>query len=136
MRLGADHPLQLVLGLTVWFVWFCAVYGGVSVACAVAPPPPGQGALNWVNGALLALTLATTLLLAWAAWTCGRAAHPQTQMARTPKTARAGGAAPAVPATHTATRRFIARAGAALHATAAVSTVVVGLPLALLPPCV
>uniref|UniRef100_UPI0017EDA1FE hypothetical protein n=1 Tax=Methylibium sp. TaxID=2067992 RepID=UPI0017EDA1FE len=77
MKAAASHPLQLVLGLTLWAVWFCVAYGGLSVACAVAPPPPERGAWTWVNGSLLLLTLATVLLLAWAAWRCTRAAGLQ-----------------------------------------------------------
>lgn len=117
-RLSTSHPLQLVLGLTLWFAWFCAAYGGLSVACAVAPPPPERGAFTWVNVSLLLLTLATTAVLAWAAWLCARAAGLP---AGTPDLAP---------------RRFVAGVGAALHATAALSTAFVGLPLALLPPCV
>ncbi len=68
------HPLQLTLGLIVWSVWFVALYGGLSVACAVAPPAATLGALTWINGLLLLLTLATTALLAYWAHGCWRAA--------------------------------------------------------------
>lgn len=118
MKLSVSHPLQLVLGLTLWFAWFCVAYGGLSVACAVAPPPAERGPWTWVNGSLLLLTLATTALLAWAAWACARAA------------ALPAGAPDRAP------RRFVAATGAALHGTAALSTAFVGLPLAMLPPCV
>jgi len=117
-RLAADHPWQLVLGLSVWAVWFVVVYGGLSVACAVAPPAPERGSLTAVNAGLGLLTLATTLLLAWAAWACARAAR------RPPDSPDA------------VRRRFIARTAAVLHAVAAVSTVFVGLPLLALSPCV
>jgi hypothetical protein len=117
MKLPASHPLQLVLGLTVWLVWFGVAYGSLSVACAVAPPAPERGAYTWVNAGLLLLTLATALGLAWAAWAAHRAAR------------RAAG--PQAPR-----ERFLAWSASALHATAMASTLVVGVPLALLPPCI
>lgn len=117
-RLAADHPMQLVLGLSAWAVWFVVVYGGLSVACAVAPPAARLGAFNAVNGVLGLITLATTALLGYAAWRCGRAARHLPGGEDSPR------------------RRFIAAAGAALHVIAAVSTAFVGLPLLVLPPCV
>lgn len=118
MKVSASHPVQLVLGLTLWLAWFCVAYGGLSVACAVAAPAPERGPWTWVNGSLLLFTLATAAVLAWAAWFCLRAASLP------------AGAPDLAP------RRFVAAVGAALHATAALSTLFVGLPLALLPPCV
>jgi hypothetical protein len=117
MKLPASHPLHLVLGLTVWFAWFCLVYGGLSVACAVAPPAPEAGPLNGVNAGLLLLTVLTAVLLAWAARRCWRDAQ------RFPAGSPPG------------RKRFVAGVSAALYVLAAVSTLVVGLPLLLLPPC-
>lgn len=118
MKPPASHPLHLVLGLTLWFVWFCLVYAGLSVACAVAPPAPEAGPFNPVNAGLLLLTVLTTGLLAWAARACRQQAR------QLPAGAGAG------------RRRFVADAAAALYALAAVSTLLVGLPLLLLTPCV
>lgn len=117
MKPPASHPLHLVLGLTLWFAWFCAVYGGLSVACAVVPPAPEAGALNGVNAGLLVLTILTTAVLAWAARKCWRGAQQFP-----------AGSPPG-------RKRFVADVSAALYALAAVSTLVVGLPLLLLPPC-
>jgi hypothetical protein len=117
MKLPASHPLHLVLGLTLWFVWFCVVYGGLSVACAVAPPAPEAGSFNPVNASLMLLTILTAVLLAWAARRCRRDAQ-QFPAASPP-----------------GRKRFVADASAALYALAAVSTLVVGLPLLVLPPC-
>ncbi|MCL4184060.1 MAG: hypothetical protein KJ011_11490 [Burkholderiaceae bacterium] len=116
-RVPAHHPLQLVLGLSVWAVWFVVVYGGTSVACALAPPLAGPGAWNLVNGILLLFTLATLALLLRLAWRCRGASRNASSMP--PNDAR----------------RFIAGLGAALYATAAVSTAFVALPLLVLPPC-
>lgn len=112
------HAWHLVLGLALWFAWFCATYGGLAVACAVAPPPPAVGPLNWLNASVLLLAAATTAAFAAGAWSSSRTAR------RLP----AG--------TGAARRRFIARAATALYITAAVSTAVVALPAVLLAPCV
>ena len=32
-RLRLTHPIHFVVGLTVWCIWFIAVYGGHAVAC-------------------------------------------------------------------------------------------------------
>jgi hypothetical protein len=113
------HPLHLVLGLSLWFAWFCLVYGAVSVACAVAPPDPAQGHWTGLNAGLLLLTAATVAVMAGAAWACARAAK------------HAHGTGP-----DAARDRFLCVAAAGLYGTAAVSTAFVGLPLAWLPPCV
>jgi len=117
VKLAAGHPLHLVLGLTLWFGWFCAIYGGAAVACAVAPPPVAQGAATWVNAGVLLLTAATTVGLAWGAW---RMAQGVRAMAPGPDTPR---------------QRFVASVSSALYVTAAVSTVLVGVPAVFVPPC-
>lgn len=101
------HPLQLALGLTVWSVYFVAVYAGAAVACAAGVSPRTTAA------GLLVLTGLTALGLGWAAWRC----------------AAAGRQAP------DRTGRFVARTAAVLHATAAGSTLVVGLPILVVPAC-
>lgn len=111
------HAWHLVLGLALWFVWFCVTYGGLAVACAVAPPPVAAGPFNWLNASVLLLAVATTAAFAAGAWASARTAR------RLP----AGNIA--------ARRRFISRAATALYITAAVSTVAVALPAVLLAPC-
>lgn len=114
MRLAADHPLQLVAGLTVWAAWFVAVYGGLSLGCAWVPPDPAEGAATALNAALLGFSVLSCAALVAAAWACARAARRGTQHAR----------------------RFVAAVSAALYGVAAVSTAVIALPLLALPPCV
>lgn len=107
-----SHPAQLLLGLTLWSLWFVILYGGLSVACELAPPAPGQGALTAINAGLALLTLTTLGLLAWLAWrglTAGRVS--------------VGGS------------RFIALTGAGLHLFSAAGVAFVGLPILALPPC-
>ena len=111
------HAWHLVLGLTLWFAWFCATYGGLAVACAVAPPPPGQGPWTWLNAAVLAFAAAVAVAFGLAAWACARAArqaHPHADGQR---------------------RRFVAHSSALLYAIAAISTALVALPAVLLAPC-
>lgn len=112
------HAWHLVLGLTLWFAWFCATYGGLAVACSIAPPPPEAGPLTGLNALALLVAVVCAVGFGIAAWVCARAARRQR--------------------THAAAvrRRFIARSSAWLYAIAALSTVFVALPVALLPPCV
>lgn len=114
---GLAHPAwHLVLGLTLWLVWFGATYGGVAVACAVAPPH-GSGVFNWINATVLLLALVCATGLGLAAWFSLRTAR------RVPT------------GSDHARERFMAYAAAALYATASLSTVVVALPALLLMPC-
>lgn len=115
---STGHAWHLVLGLTAWFAWFCATYGGLAVACAVAPPPPDAGVFTWLNAAVLLLAAVCTTGFGVGAVRCARAARQES--------------------THAAAlrRRFIARASAWLYAIAALSTALVALPAVLLAPCV
>lgn len=115
-RLSALHPVQIPLGLVIWSLWFVAIYAGLSVACAVAPPPPGTGPLNGLNLALGLLTLVTLLGLLWLARRFWRMTAPG----------------------HTLNARqaFVTRMAAGMHLIAALATLFVGLPLLWLPPCV
>jgi hypothetical protein len=112
---AATHPAHLVLGLVVWSVWFVALYGGLSVGCAVAPPDAELGPLTWINSVLLVFTLAVTTLLLYWSFHCwrGRAA-----------------------VRGDLSRQFIAGVGAAVHLGSAVAVLFIGLPAVVLPPCV
>lgn len=111
------HPAHLVLGLAVWSVWFVVLYGGLSVACAVAPPAPTTGALNWINGVLLLLTLLVTALLLVQTRRCLSAVRRSHDR----PASRLSGFLPAV--------------SGALYLASAVATLAVGLPVIMLPPC-
>lgn len=106
------HAWHLVLGLTLWFAWFCATYGGLAVACAVAPPSPSQGAWTWLNLAVLLLAALFSAAFSAAAWASARANGKGER------------------------QRFMARAATALHAIAALSTLMVALPAVVMTPCV
>ena len=116
MKLSTGHPAQLVIGLTVWCVWFVAAYGGLSVACELAAPEPNRGAFNAISLTLIVLTVLTVLWLAWGAWTCWQSTTDQ------------------VDSTERQTP-FIARVSAGLYAVAALAALVVVWPLLMLPPC-
>lgn len=112
LRLAPTRPVHLIVGLTVWAVWFVAIYGGLAVGCNIDPPPSEYGALNWINLGIAALTLPTLALLAvlgLASWKARIAP--------------------------TSPQRFCAYTGAGLYLTAFISTVAVGLPAVVLPPC-
>lgn len=110
------HPLHLVLGPTIWSGWFVALYAGLSVACRLVPPAATRGAVTWINGLLLVLTVSVTLLLVFLAWRCWRAASADT----------------GVPCNGP----FISRVSAGVYLLTASSTVMIGLPVVLLPPCI
>lgn len=116
------HPLHLVLGLTLWFLWFSLLYGGVAVACVVAPPAPPDTVLNGINLTALAITALTVLLFTWAGHAAWRSADA------VPPEQGTGQRAPR--------QRFVARLSGALYGVAAVATLLVGLPLLVVPPCV
>lgn len=120
--LSPHSAWQLAVGFTVWSLWFVAVYGGLSVGCAMASPGASRGSFTGLNLALLVLTLATVVVLLAAAWGCLRARRA----AHAPSQRGTRGAA---------RRRFTAGLAALLHLSAAVATVFVGLPLLWLPPC-
>lgn len=114
MKPNAWH---LVIGLTLWFAWFSATYGGVAAACAVAEPAPAQGAWTWINATVLLLALACTAGFGGAAWFSARGAQRLQADAH-------------------ARDRFFAHTATALYAVAALSTVLVAMPAVVLPPCV
>ncbi|MGR2739816.1 hypothetical protein ACUY1T_15325 [Billgrantia sp. Q4P2] len=66
--LRLTHPIHLVTGLTIWGLWFVAIYAGLSVACSVAPPAPERDMLTAINVGVGLATLVTTALLLWLTW--------------------------------------------------------------------
>ena len=118
IRLPAPgHVLHLVLGHALWLVWLTLAYGGLSVACEVAPPQ-AAGPMNLLNGALLLLTLLVAALLAWGAWACWRAPGRPNGPQEPPGS------------------RFLPRLSAWLYGASALATLLTGLPLLAVPPCV
>ncbi|MEX1214479.1 hypothetical protein [Saccharospirillum sp.] len=118
--ISTGHPAQLVIGLTVWCVWFVVVYGSQAVACKLAAPDPIVGAFNPINLMLGLITLLIALGLAWGAKTCWRST----------------GSSASATALNTRQAWFIARIAAGLYAVSAIATFIVLWPLLVLPPCV
>jgi hypothetical protein len=111
-RLHLTHPLHFVIGLTLWCIWFVAVYGGHAVACAVAPPAPEQGVFTMVNAMLLLVSIAATLVLAALTLGCCREAK-----------------------LHEGRFRFNAAVSAGLYLFSALGVVFTALPIVGIPPC-
>lgn len=111
-RLHLTHPGHFVGGLTLWSIWFIAVYGGLSVACAVVPPDPDQGAFTHINITLLLVSLITALLLAGLAWGCFQEARQ-----------------------HEGRQHFNAFVSAWLYVFSTLAVAFVAAPIVGLPPC-
>jgi len=106
MKLPADHPLHLVIGLTIWSVWFIAIYGGLSVFCCAAAESGESGLTNRLNLSLLtAASLTCAALAGLAAW-CWRQAQG-----------------------------FAGRVSAGAYIAAVIATAGVAAPIIYLPPC-
>jgi hypothetical protein len=127
--LSPFHPLQIVLGLIVWALYFIVVYALTSIACEHFAPPPAAGAVNWLNGGLLALTVVVVIGLLSQAWR-GWQAHSGTRKKSTTQP-------PDNHQVHAAsTSHFINYIGIAVHIIAAVATLYTGAPALVLTPCI
>ncbi|RUR28618.1 hypothetical protein ELY33_13805 [Vreelandella andesensis] len=111
-RFQFTHPIHLVVGLMLWSLWFVGVYSGLSVACAVAPPPPEAGAFTGLNAALGGVSLITAVGFAVLAWGGGQAAKQ-----------------------HQGRQRFHATVSAWLYLFSAFGVVFAGMPIISVPPC-
>lgn len=105
------HPLQLALGLIIWSLWFVLIYAVLSIGCEFAMPDNSLSPLNWLNVVMMVLTLLTTGLLVFFAWRCWRAPTPR------------------------GNPHFIAQVAAGIYLVAAISTLAIGIPVLVLPPC-
>lgn len=111
MRLR-PHPVHLILGLSMWALYFVLVYGGMSVGCEVFEVSNQQGPWTLINGFVLLLTIVFIIPLLWLAWQCYRQTPAEPGQAR-----------------------FMMRLSAVLYTLAAGATLLVGMPGSLYPPC-
>ncbi len=103
---SADHPIHLVLGLSIWSIWFIAMYGGLSVFCSFENPPRIASLMHPINLGLLALTAITcAALVALSLWSW-----------------RNG-------------KSFPGRISSWLYIASTIATLSVALPVFFLPPC-
>ena len=108
------NPIHIITGLSIWAVWFIALYGGQGVGCSVAPPLLEDGPWTWLNLALAALSLLTTILLLALTRLFQRASqHPGCSDRE----------------------RFVASVSAGGNLIAAIAVVFIALPIMALPPC-
>ncbi|PFG53404.1 hypothetical protein ATG98_2511 [Marinobacter sp. LV10R520-4] len=118
MKPSPFHPVNLVLGLIIWALWFVLLYGGLSVACAFAPPDAEAGAWTWVNAASLILAFIVAGYLLACAYGCWKASSP-------PHIAGAEAVNP-----------FISKISASVYLVSAFASLMLTMPGVFLPPCV
>ncbi|WP_150302773.1 hypothetical protein [Pseudomonas saliphila] len=115
--LSISHPIQIVMGLIIWSVWFVVLYGLQGIGCNVAPPAAELGPWTWINALLLGLGVCVTLLLLFAAYRCWKAGQDQ----RVEEDSH---------------RRFIARISGGIYLFSAIAAAAVTVPVVIYPPCV
>lgn len=111
------HPIQIVMGLIIWSVWFVVLYGLQGIGCNVAPPAAELGPWTWINALLLGLGACVTLLLLFAAYRCWKAGQDQSVAADSHRT-------------------FIARISGGIYLFSAIAAAAITLPVVIYPPCV
>lgn len=114
MKLAPHHPAHLVIGLTVWSAWFVVLYGGLSVACQLAPPAPSSGPFNWINPLLWLSTLVVVGALLWIAHRLWRTDAEHVQPIR----------------------NYVRVVSAFLYLISAFATLALAVPVLFLPPCI
>ena len=105
IKIAPDHPIHLIVGLTLWSLWFIGIYSGVSVYCAHEDAASAVGGKS-VKLALWLATGVTGLILTLLAIVCWK---------------RGAG--------------FPARVSAGLYIAAAIATIAVAIPVSGLPLC-
>lgn len=113
--LSPYHPMQMVLGLIIWAIWFVLVYAGLSLACEQVGLAAGDS-LSWVNLLLMTFTMLTCGLLLFLAHRTWRDARRDWR-------------------NQSSAGRFIVRTAVTVDLVAALVTLAVGLPVVMLPPC-
>lgn len=112
-----SHPGHMVVGLTIWGLWFAAQYAGLSLTCAAldggAERDPEQ---IWLRTGLVLLALGVALLLLWLFYRCWKASLNFSGESHHQK-------------------RLISRVSAGVNLLLAGATVIVASPAVYLPPC-
>ncbi|WP_339897685.1 hypothetical protein [uncultured Gilvimarinus sp.] len=142
--LSPFHPIQLILGLITWALYFVVLYAGLSISCEYAAPEPHTSAANWVIIALLALTLMVTAGLltqarrGWRIIQLVKKTRPdaptknQQEDNRQENNQQVNNQQVNAPSTP----QFINYVAVSVYGVAALATLINGLPLVLLTPCI
>ncbi|UTF60208.1 hypothetical protein [Gilvimarinus sp. DA14] len=141
--LPAFHPMQKILGLIIWSLYFVFMYGGLSVACNHFSPGADKGALTWINASVILITLLVTLGLLYQAWRGWKVLqHHKHQRAQWRKQQQPQQQDPQQeskkhgPQSETLPpHEFILYVSVAVYCVAAVATLGTGLPALVLAPC-
>lgn len=109
------HPIQLVLGLIIWSVWFVFIYSFLSLSCEYATISLHSG-FTWLNATLFLSTIIVVLLLLFLAYHSWRGIK-------------------LLPKKRNSNRHIIAWIGFGVYLAAASITFIIGLTVLFLPPC-
>ncbi|MGO2136558.1 MAG: hypothetical protein ACTH3S_14150 [Marinobacter sp.] len=112
------HPVNLVLGLVIWALWFVLLYGGLSVGCAFAPPDAEAGVWTWINATSLIAGLTVSGYLLACAHGCWKA----------PSLSHVSEVEPI--------KAFISKTSAAVYLVSAFASLMLAMPGVILPPCI
>ena len=131
--------MQLILGLIMWALYFIVLYAGLSISCEYAAPEPHTSAANWINIALLALTLLVTVVLLFQArrgWRIIQLVKKTRPDAPAKNQQEDNQQANNQQENLPTTPQFINYVAVCIYGVAALATLINGLPLVLLTPCI
>lgn len=123
MLANARSMLGMVSGLIVWAVWFVVVYALTGVGCRAGWQEQAMPVGNLLSLLMLACTALALVLIV----ICGRRGYAAWR--------GAGHAATPAGAEAVQRRRFLGLTMLLVSALAAVGTVLVAVPILMLPPC-
>ena len=114
MKIPFTNPVHLIMGMMIWALWLVLIYAGLSLGCIAAPEPESLSPFSWLNIALLIFTVNVSAFLLWMALRCWRYEPPESNEKQS---------------------LFILRVSAGIYLASAIATLVAGLPILVLPPC-
>jgi len=70
IKIAPDHPIHLIVGLTLWSLWFIGIYAGVSIYCTHEDPASAVGGKSaklalWLATGVTGLTLTLLAIICW-----------------------------------------------------------------------
>lgn len=73
MKLNPAHPAHLVIGLSLWSIWFVGIYSALSLYCDLSETSAKFSSTTILNTGILLSTAVFTALFVWAGICCWRA---------------------------------------------------------------